>query len=80
MSHQCPGIKANGEQCEARVSSDMLACRPHWYQLPKEIRDRVWATWRSGDDAGHDQAVMDAVSWYRDRAAERAASGSAAES
>jgi hypothetical protein len=26
-------------------------CRSHWYLVPKQIRDRVWATWRSGQGA-----------------------------
>ena len=26
-------------------------CRRHWYLVPKQIRDRVWATWRSGEGA-----------------------------
>jgi hypothetical protein len=23
-------------------------CRRHWYRIPKQLRDQVWATWRSG--------------------------------
>jgi hypothetical protein len=39
-------------------------CRPHWYQVPKLLRDRIWVTWRSG--AGvfspeYRQAVGEAV-------------------
>jgi hypothetical protein len=26
-------------------------CRSHWYMVPKELRDQVWATWRSGQGA-----------------------------
>jgi hypothetical protein len=26
-------------------------CRSHWYTVPKELRDQVWATWRSGQGA-----------------------------
>jgi hypothetical protein len=24
----------------------MLACRPHWYGLPKTVRDAVWHAYR----------------------------------
>jgi hypothetical protein len=39
-------------------------CRTHWYMVPKEFRDHVWATWRSGDGAfskEHQDAVRAAV-------------------
>lgn len=40
-SHECP---KNG--CDRRVPFHMLACRAHWYQVPKPIRDAVWRTYR----------------------------------
>jgi hypothetical protein len=39
-------------------------CRPHWYLVPKELRDQVWATWRSGQGAfsrEHRETVHKAV-------------------
>jgi hypothetical protein len=39
-------------------------CRSHWYLVPKQIRDRVWATWRSGQRAfspEHKEAVRKAI-------------------
>ncbi len=39
-------------------------CRPHWYQVPKPLRDAVWATWRSGAGAGtpaHTAAIRAAI-------------------
>jgi hypothetical protein len=39
-------------------------CRRHWYLVPKEVRDQVWATWRSGHAAfsrEHKDAVHKAV-------------------
>jgi myo-inositol catabolism protein IolC len=38
MSHKCPG------GCGATLRDDLLACRPHWWKLPKHVRDDVWAT------------------------------------
>ena len=37
--------------CHARIDPSRLMCRSHWYLVPKQIRDRVWATWRSGQGA-----------------------------
>lgn len=34
--------------CRTRVGRRRLMCRPHWYQVPKPLRDVIWATWRSG--------------------------------
>lgn len=50
------------------VSSDMLACRSHWYSLPKALRNRVWAAWRNGEGAGsdeHNAAIEDAIAFLQ---------------
>jgi hypothetical protein len=50
--------------CSRPIDPTRLMCRFHWYAVPKEIRDRVWATWRSGQGAlspEHGQAVRDAI-------------------
>jgi hypothetical protein len=39
-------------------------CRLHWYTVPKELRDQVWASWQSGQGAysrAHRDAVKTAV-------------------
>jgi hypothetical protein len=59
MSHECP---ATG--CTAAVSPSMLFCRPHWYMVPKPIRNAVWATWADGAGQGtlaHCQAIRAAL-------------------
>lgn len=43
MSHTC---HATG--CVARVPPQMWGCKRHWFMVPKGIRDRIWATYRSG--------------------------------
>lgn len=40
-THRCPGPGR-----ELRVPADMLACRAHWFQVPKVIRGEVWSAWR----------------------------------
>lgn len=43
--HEChwPG-------CERQVPPAMWGCRAHWYQLPKALRDRIWATYEIGQE------------------------------
>jgi hypothetical protein len=50
--------------CGRQIDPSRLMCREHWYTVPKELRDRVWATWRSGLGAfstEHQDAVRAAV-------------------
>lgn len=44
-SHHChwPG-------CDKQVPPAMWGCREHWYRLPKALRDRIWATYRPGQE------------------------------
>jgi hypothetical protein len=39
LTHKCPAPK-----CPVQVPNSMLACRPHWYGLSRELRNDVWAT------------------------------------
>jgi len=58
-SHLCPAAG-----CHRHVSPDRLMCRPHWYQVPRPLRDAVWATWRCGAGTGtpeHTDAILAAV-------------------
>jgi hypothetical protein len=43
--HEChwPG-------CGRQVPPAMWGCRSHWYALPKELRDRIWRTYRPGQE------------------------------
>jgi hypothetical protein len=43
IAHRCarPG-------CPATVPARMLACRAHWFELPRELRDAIWAAYRPG--------------------------------
>ncbi len=34
--------------CGAEIERSMFACRAHWYSIPKELRDRLWAAYRGG--------------------------------
>jgi len=66
MSHTCP---APG--CEVVVSDTLLMCKPHWYRLPKRLRDAIWDTYRDpgpGSQA-HKHNIGEAVRLLRDEAA-----------
>lgn len=43
MAHTC-----HATDCPTRVPSEMFMCRPHWFRVPKMLRDRIWATYRRG--------------------------------
>jgi hypothetical protein len=38
-THKCP---APG--CALMIRNSLLACRPHWYQLSKPVREAIYAT------------------------------------
>ena len=60
-THRCP---AHG--CRAQINDHRLSCRDHWYELPKELRDRIWDTYRKGAGGpDHTEAVMESVRFLR---------------
>jgi hypothetical protein len=59
MPHKCPG-----PECPAQVPDHMLMCRPHWYAVPRSLRNDVWAAWNGGAGAGtseHNEAMIAAI-------------------
>lgn len=36
--------------CQAQVPPAMWGCRPHWYKLPKPIRDAIWRAYQVGQE------------------------------
>ena len=50
--------------CGDQIDQTRLMCRRHWYQVPKRLRDQVWRSWRSGQEANsheHQRAVFQAI-------------------
>ncbi len=37
--------------CAEQVPPAMWGCRRHWFSLPKRLRDRIWLTYRPGQEA-----------------------------
>lgn len=31
--------------CDKQVPPAMWGCKPHWFKLPKRLRDRIWLTY-----------------------------------
>jgi hypothetical protein len=61
--HECPA-----PDCQVRVPRHKFVCRSHWYALPKDIRDRVWAGFRHAPLGGaHRQAMADAIEYLEAR-------------
>ena len=36
--------------CDKHVPPAMWGCKAHWFKLPKHFRDRIWATYRHGQE------------------------------
>ena len=54
--------------CGDQIDQTRLMCRRDWYQVPKRLRDQVWRTWRSGQEANsreHQRAVLQAIAAAR---------------
>lgn len=49
MAHTC-----HATNCTATVPPIMWGCRKHWVMVPKNIRDRIWATYRDGQCVTYD--------------------------
>lgn len=36
--------------CPKTVPPAVWGCKSHWFQLPKRLRDRIWSTYRAGQE------------------------------
>jgi hypothetical protein len=36
--------------CEKQVPPAMWGCKPHWFKLPKHLRDSVWLAYEPGQE------------------------------
>ena len=37
-------------RCELEVPPRLLACRAHWFQLPRHLRQAIWDAYRPGQE------------------------------
>lgn len=59
------GHSCEAEDCAKIVPSAMLMCKRHWFMVPKDLRDRVWAGYHRGMDDEYHVAVAAAVDAVR---------------
>jgi len=45
VSHTCHAMG-----CELEVPRSMFMCRKHWFMIPKDMRDMVWALYQPGQE------------------------------
>lgn len=45
MKHHC-----HWRGCNVETPPSMWGCRAHWFKLPKRLRDKIWATYRPGQE------------------------------
>ncbi len=50
-ARQTRGHTCHWPGCDRQVPPAMWGCRSHWYALPKALRDRIWRTYRIGQEA-----------------------------
>lgn len=36
--------------CTRKVPPALWGCKEHWYALPRELRDRIWRTFKPGQE------------------------------
>lgn len=66
-SHHC-----HWAGCTKQVPPAMWGCKPHWFRLPKELRDRIWNAYRPGQESTmtpsteYLQVADDVQQWIRE--------------
>lgn len=58
-THDCPGCKKRA------VPRHQLSCKPCWYRLPKDLRDRLNNAFHR-DPGDHLAAMTACLNWYDD--------------
>ncbi len=48
--------------CTVKVQPNIYACKPHWFELPKALRDKIWAAYEGHGD--YDLAHEDAQAFW----------------
>jgi hypothetical protein len=61
--HRCPW-----PGCERRVGFELWGCAPHWYRIPKPLRDELWRAWRAGTMDEHARASANIDRWIAEHA------------
>ena len=43
--------------CKKQVPPAMWGCKPHWFRLPKHLRDAIWDTYEPGQEVRMDPSA-----------------------
>ena len=43
--------------CEEQVPPAMWGCKKHWYKLPQALRNKIWATYKPGQEVNMTPSV-----------------------
>jgi hypothetical protein len=60
--------------CKVEVEPKMLMCAPHWFRLPLRLRNRIWSTYRNGQELDKDpspayvKAAIEVQEWIKENA------------
>lgn len=58
--------------CNKQVPPAMWGCKAHWFKLPKYLRDKIWKTYRPGQEITmtpsreYLQAAEEVQQWIKD--------------
>lgn len=55
--------------CTSTVRRGILMCRPHWFSLPKPLRDAISESWKAGRISEWSGHCLEARNFHRDGAA-----------
>jgi len=68
MKHTC-----HWPNCGKEVPPAMWGCKTHWFRLPANLRARIWATYRAGQEITKTPsqeylaAALDVQRWIREQ-------------
>ncbi len=68
MTHKCPK-----DGCGIDMPTHLLACRPHWYSIPRPVRDEINYAWKQFQKAERDDLQVLRLAQKRYVAARKAA-------
>lgn len=68
MTHKCPK-----DGCGIDMPTQLLACRPHWYSIPRPVRDEINYAWKLFQKASRDDLGVLRLAQKRYVAARKAA-------
>lgn len=67
--------------CKRQVPPAMWGCKPHWFKLPKSLRDRIWLAYAIGQEMdmspsdGYLDAAYEVQCWIHDHYPDEAVDG-----